>query len=160
MSNDTDIWGQDIALDASTPGIGQALVSAAGELVLTDGPETGIQDIRYRIQTYLGTLFYDGNFGSLVPDWIMDGNTTASRMALEAELVMRIEQDPRVRLGSVSAATLVWDERRVIIQASWEFITEDQPYNLVLQYNKSTKELIINDGSPAEYATEASIQES
>lgn len=38
----TDLWGQDIALDGS----GQARVAANGELVLTDGVDTGVQDIR------------------------------------------------------------------------------------------------------------------
>ena len=51
----SDIWGQDIALDAS----GQARVAANGELVLTEGVETGVQDVRIRLSTYLGTLFYD-----------------------------------------------------------------------------------------------------
>ena len=52
-TNTTDLWGQDIALDDS----GQAKVAANGELVLTDGVETGVQDIRTRIFTRLGSLF-------------------------------------------------------------------------------------------------------
>ena len=40
-----DLWGQDIALDGS----GQARVAANGELVLTDGVDTGVQDIRLRM---------------------------------------------------------------------------------------------------------------
>ena len=43
----TDLWGQDIALDDS----GQARVAANGELLLTDGVETGVQDIRLRLFT-------------------------------------------------------------------------------------------------------------
>jgi hypothetical protein len=41
----TNIFAQDIALDAS----GQAKVAANGELILTTGPETGVQDIRLRL---------------------------------------------------------------------------------------------------------------
>ena len=48
----TDLWGQDIALDDS----GQAKVAANGELVLTSGVETGVQDIKLRLFTRLGAL--------------------------------------------------------------------------------------------------------
>lgn len=155
--NTTDLWGQDIALDASSSGLGQAIVTAAGELALTDGVDTGVQDIRIRIFTRLGTLFYDGNFGSLVHDWILEENTAANRMGLEAELILRIEQDPRVVVGSVAAGTLAWNERQLVVQVTWEFIGEDQPYNLVLQYYKSTKELVFSDVAPTAISLNASI---
>lgn len=152
-----DLWGQDIALDASSTDLGQAIVTAAGELALTDGVDTGVQDIRYRIFTRLGTLFYDQYFGSLVHDWILEENTPGNRLAFEAEIVTRIELDPRVVVGSVAAKTLAWDERRLIVQATWEFIGEDQPFNLVLQYNKSTKELVISDVAPTAISLNAGI---
>ena len=157
IAETTDLWGQDIALDASSTGLGQALVSAAGELVLTDGVDTGVQDIRCRIFTRLGGLFYDENFGSLIHDWILEENTAANRLGLEAELTTRVELDPRVTVGSVSAATLRWDEVSLVAQVTWEFIGEDQPFNLVLQYNKSTKELVIDDVAPARFAIQQSI---
>lgn len=68
MSTSPDLWGQDIALDES----GQAKIAASGELILTDGLETGLQDIRLRLFTRLGTLFYDEDFGSLLHDWILE----------------------------------------------------------------------------------------
>ena len=64
----TDLWGQDIALDDSW----QARVAANGELLLTDGVATGVQDIRLRMFTRLGNLFYDREFGSLIHDWILE----------------------------------------------------------------------------------------
>lgn len=138
----TDLWGQDIALDES----GQARVAANGELVLTEGVETGVQDIRIRLSTYLGALFYDKTFGSLLPDWFYEESTASSRAALCSELVMRTEEDPRVTPGSVSASILKWDDRQVMARVSWRFIGEDQPLNLVLRLDKSVKELVIADG--------------
>ena len=35
----------------------QALVAANGEVVMTEGAETGVQDIRLRLIIFLGTLF-------------------------------------------------------------------------------------------------------
>ena len=140
----SDIWGQDIALDSS----GQACVAANGELVLTEGVETGVQDIRIRLFTYLGTLFYDKTFGSLLPDWFYEESTASSRAALCSELVMRTEEDPRVTPGSVSASILKWDDRQIMARVSWRFIGEDSPLNLVLQADKSTRELVVWDASP------------
>ena len=113
MSTSPDLWGQDIALDES----GQARIAASGELILTDGVETGLQDIRLRLFTRLGTLFYDDEFGSLVHDWILEESTEATRAAFCSEVVMRVEADPRVALGSVSCSVLLWDEWRLTARA-------------------------------------------
>ncbi len=147
MSN-TDMWGQDIALDDN----GQVKVSASGELILTDGVETGLQDIKLRLFTRLGTLFYDRLFGSLIHDWILEENTLANRMAFCAEVTMRIEMDARVQPGTVSTRVLLWNERELQAEAVFQFIGEDQPANLVLQYDKSTKTLVIKDVRPDDTA--------
>jgi hypothetical protein len=140
----TDLWGQDIALS----GDGQALVAANGELVLTDGPQTGEQDIRLRLFTRLGSLFYDTEFGSLIHDWILEESTEENRAAFCAEVLMRVEADPRVVPYSVTTSILKWDEKDLIAAVSWRFIGLDQPFNLVLQLNKSTKELVVHDANP------------
>lgn len=144
MSQTTDLWGQDIALDND----GQARVAANGELVLTEGVETGVQDVRLRLFTRLGTLFYDTDFGSLIHDWILEESTTATRAAFCAEVAMRVDEDPRVVTGSVGCAILKWDEASLTARVSWRFIDEDRATNLVMQYNKVTHELVIADAKP------------
>lgn len=140
----TDLWGQDIALDDE----GQAKVAANGELVLTDGVDTGVQDIRLRIFTRLGSLFYDTEFGSLIHDWILEESTASTRAAFESEIIMRVEEDPRVVVGSVRCSVLKWDETSIIARATWRFMDEDTPLNLVLQVNKLTMEMVIEDARP------------
>jgi hypothetical protein len=140
----TDLWGRDIALDA----YGQAIIAANGELALTDGPETGEQDIRLRLFTRLGALFYDVEFGSLIHDWILEESTEESRAAFCAEVLMRVEEDPRVVPYSVTSSVLMWDDRQLIAAVSWRFIDVDQPFNLVMQLDKDTKELIVKDADP------------
>lgn len=154
MSTSPDLWGQDIALDES----GQAKIAASGELILTDGVETGLQDIRLRLFTRLGTLFYDDEFGSLVHDWILDESTEATRAAFCSEVVMRVEADPRVALGSVSCSVLLWDERRLTARVRWTFIGEDHPLNLVLQIDKSTQTAVIQDVHISEALLASRIQ--
>lgn len=141
----TDLWGQDIALDEHW----QARVAANGELVLTDGVDTGVQDIALRIFTRLGNLFYDTDFGSLIHDWILEESTPVSRAAFEAEIIMRIEADPRVVVGTVKCVITAWDERSITARAAWRFLDEDSPANMVLQLNKKTQELVIRDAKPA-----------
>lgn len=142
----TDLWGQDIALDA----YGQARVAANGELVLTDGVETGVQDIKLRLVTRLGGLFYDLDFGSLIPDWILEESTELNRSAFLAEVIMRVEEDPRVVVGSVSASVLNWTEKTLAVAVEWRFIDVDHSLNLVLQVNKSVRELVISEVRYAE----------
>ena len=154
MSTSPDLWGQDIALDDA----GQARIAASGELLLTDGVETGLQDIRLRLFTRLGTLFYDEDFGSLLHDWILEESTEASRAAFCSEVVMRVEADPRVELGSVSCSVLLWDERRLAARVRWRFIGEDHPLNLVLRLDKSTQTAVIEDVHFSEVLLASRIQ--
>lgn len=148
----TDLWGQDIALGVD----GQAKVAANGELVLTDGTDTGLQDIALRLYTYLGSLFYDLDFGSLLPDWYHEESTPLTRATLLSEITRRIEADPRVTVGSVRCKLLGWNEKGVSVQAEWRFIDEDHPFNIVLQLDKSAQEagntcvLLISDGRHSE----------
>jgi hypothetical protein len=136
-----DLFGQDIKLDAS----GQALVAANGELLLTVGVETGVQDVCLRLWTPLGELFYDVEFGTLIHEWYRDENSQSSRMAFEAEVERRIEEDPRVVLGTVSCSITHWDETGFTASAQWEFIGEDHPFNLVISYNSDKLEMVIKD---------------
>ena len=140
----TDLWGQDIALDAT----GQAKVAASGELLLTDGVATGVQDIALRLFTPLGSLFYDSEFGSLLHEYILEESTPEIRAAFEAEVILRVELDPRVVVGTVTCSVTAWDERSITAEASWRFIDEDSPTNLVMQTNKTTLEMVIADVKP------------
>lgn len=139
-----DLFGQDIKVGAD----GQALVAANGELVLTAGVETGLQDIRLRLEGVLGDLFYDIDWGSLIHEWYQEENTATNRDAFEAEVEQRIEADPRVVLGTVTCKVASWNETGFTAQAAFEFITEDHPFNLVISYDSAKKELVIKDVNP------------
>lgn len=127
MKTQEKYWGQDIALNEN----GQAKIAANGELILTDGVETGLQDIKLRLFTRLGTLFYDKDFGSLIHDWILEESTLSSRLAFCNEVVKCIELDPRVELGSVSCSILKWNEKSITARATFTFSGVESPLNLV-----------------------------
>ena len=63
---------------------------------------------------------------------------------------MRVEEDPRVVVGSVKASNLNWTEKLLAVAVEWTFIGEDHPMNLVLQVDKSVRELVVLDGRYAE----------
>lgn len=138
-----DIFGEDIKLDEH----GQAMVAANGELILTQGPETGSQDIRIRLFTPLGTLFYDQDFGSLIHEWIKDENTQSARMAFCSEVTRRVRLDPRVEYGTEACSILSWDPTGMKASVSWRFINEDHHQNLVIQTNDKL-EMVIKDVNP------------
>lgn len=151
----SDLWGQDISLSAA----GQALLAANGELILTDGVSTGVQDIILRLLTPLGSLFYDTGFGSLIHEWIYEESTEENRAGFVAEVLMRIEADPRVVPYSVRVSILKWDDRQLVARARWNFISEDQPFNLVMQADKETKDLLIADINAAASSFSADIKD-
>ena len=140
----TDIFGQDIQLDNN----GLPLVAANGELLLTSGAATGVQDVRLRLMTPLGELFYDVDFGSLIHHWFLDENSPAGRSGFEAEVERRIEEDPRVEVGTAGCSIQSWDEQGFTARASFEFIGDDTPYNLVIAYDSTNKDLVIKDVNP------------
>ncbi|WP_419787206.1 baseplate assembly protein [Pseudodesulfovibrio sp.] len=141
----TNIFGQDIALDGDM----QARVAANGELVLTDGTDTGVQDIVLRLDTYLASLFYDKGFGSLLRDWVYAENTEEARIGFAAEVKRRLNEDPRVQPGTVSSSVTHWDEKSIQAEASFAFIGTDHEQNLVITVDKSKKEMVIKDANPA-----------
>ncbi|MCP3942224.1 MAG: baseplate assembly protein [Desulfobacteraceae bacterium] len=139
----TEIYGQDIKLDSGM----QALVSAGGELLLTQDTQTGVQDIKLRLFTRLGQLFYDKEFGSLIHNWIKEENTLSSRMGFEAEVSRRVLLDERVKPGTVDCSIFEWNPSGIKAKVFWEFINENHVYNLVIETN-SKMEMVIKDVNP------------
>ena len=76
------------------------------------------------------------------------GISSATRAAFASEIIMRVELDPRVVVGSVSCAIQRWDETSVTALLQFSFVGEDNALNLVLQANKMTASLVIQDCLP------------
>jgi len=124
-----NIFGQDIALDADL----QARVAANGELVLTDGADTGVQDIWLAICTYVGTLFYNAEFGSRIPDWFKEENTIANRLGFVTEVKRILRKDQRILQGTERCSISIWDNTGITAEAAWQWIGDDHSYNLVFR---------------------------
>lgn len=136
-----DLFGRDIALNDSLC----AVVTAAGELVLTTGIETALQEVRLRLYTPLGTLFYDTLYGSDIHLFVHDENTSAARMALEAEAARRISEDPAVEPLSVTCGVVSWDEEKIVLSATFRLIGQTHPEHLVMTFDRSILESVVAD---------------
>ncbi len=139
-----DIFGYDIALD----GAGQARVAINGELLLVSGTDTAIQDIILRLNTYIGTLFYDVEFGSRLPDWVYDDNSELGRIGFAAEVTRRLNEEPGIQPGSVYCEVSLWDDNAIVAETSFGLIGTDHTQNLVIQFDKKQKKLVVNDVKP------------
>jgi len=135
-----EIYGQDILLDEQL----QAIVAANGEVMVADGIQTAVQDIRLRLSTPLGSLFYDRDFGSRIPDFFHAENTLGNRQALCVEVVRRLNLEPRVDTGTPTCKVMAWDYMGVTLMATFNLIDEDHPYNLVIEINEDM-EVVIKD---------------
>lgn len=138
-----ELYGQDILLLTTM----QAAVAANGEAVISTGIQTALQDIKQRLFTPLGSLFYDSNFGSRIIEFVRDENTPFNRSALVAEVKKRIALDPRVVQSSVKAKILSWNSEGISIEASFYLVSEVNPFNLVITFN-SDLEMVIKDVNP------------
>lgn len=150
MENNNKLWGQDIALDENN----NPKIAANGEIILTNGIETPLQDIKLRLFTRLGSLFYDKEYGSLIHDFIFEENTSSNRAGLLSEIIMRIEKDPRVEFGKISAKILKWNEKGVIVSIYFTLIGEDTSTNLILRGDNFSKKLVIEDINPTDNANQ------
>lgn len=148
MNETNSFWGQDIALDEHN----NPKISAGGEFILTEGVGTPLQDIKLRLFTRLGSLFYDKEYGSLIHDFIFEENTAQNRAGLLSEIIMRIEKDPRVQAGKISAKILKWDEKAVLVSIHFTLIDEDTETNLLLRGDSYAKTLVIEDINPTDNA--------
>lgn len=136
-----EIFGQDIRLDENM----QAMVAANGELYLTEGVDTGCQDIKLRLFTPLGGLFYDKEFGSKIHLWVKDENFLSARLAFCGEVVRRLRLDTRVVVGSEACSIRTWDHTGISADVSWRFIGVDHPLNLVIEMGTGNMEMVIKD---------------
>lgn len=138
-----EVYGQDILLDETM----QAVTAANGEAVVSDGIQTVLQDIRLRLFTPLGSLFYDRNFGSRITDFFHAENTLGNRQALVAEVTRRLNLEPRVEPGTATSTIMSWDHMGITMTATFYLVEEDHPFNFVIEIDED-KEMIIKDVNP------------
>lgn len=135
-----ELYGEDFKLDYNL----QAVVTANGELLVSNGVETVLQDLQLRLCSLKGSLFYDLEFGCGFINYVKDENTFRARTGMCAEVERCFNADPRVVTGSVKCEVLQWDSIGVSLRANFKLIEKTHVFNLII---KSTDkiEFVIKD---------------
>lgn len=115
---------------------GEMNFAANGEALLVHEADTVVQDIMIRLSTYRGTLFYNQDYGSYLMDYILDEDTEDTRLAICDEIVRRVEEEPRVKIGSVTAKIVAWNIGSITAELSFALAGTESTYNLVLSIDK------------------------
>lgn len=119
--------GTDIALDAE----GEIVLEYA-DLALVKGRDCLLQDIKTRLMTDIGALFYDTAFGSGVLRYIQAPADELTLLELKAAVKDALETEPRIDNNSV-AIKVSADKKGVLsAQISFMIAENSSAVNLVL----------------------------
>lgn len=117
----------DIALDAE----GEIILEYA-DVALVEGKDCLLQDIKTRLMTDIGALFYDTSFGSGILRYIRAPADELTMLELKAAVKDALETDPRIDNNSV--AVKVSADKEGILTAAISFVIAESggAVNLVL----------------------------
>lgn len=120
--------GTDIALDAE----GEIVLEYA-DLALVEGTGCLLQDMRTRLMTDTGALFYDNSFGSGVLRYIQASADELTLLELKAALKDTLETESRIDSNSVAVKVSADKEGILSAQISFVIAESGNNVNLVLR---------------------------
>ncbi|SFB88630.1 Protein of unknown function [Brevinema andersonii] len=102
---------------------------------LVSGTECILQDIKTRLMTDKRALFYDPSFGSGLLRYIHASADEGTLLELKAVIKEALEQEPRVKEGSVRVKTFL--NKEGVLSASITLtLVDDNSLNLILSLDK------------------------
>lgn len=123
-----EVLGKDIAL------LHDLDMGIAGEGKVAIGRDCLAQDLIHALTTSKGSLRWHLAYGVDIIRYLKMPNTGTNRLALEQEIRLTVEEDPRVELGSVRIELREWDLNVIHFKVVCTPITEKHPLNLVFDY--------------------------
>lgn len=138
---DTGYLGTDIAYHKNFD------MLATGDTNLASGINCLSQDLLHALTTPKGDLWYDETYGVDIYKYLKGENTETQRLALELEIIMTLEADPRVVTGSAVAQIVSWNLHKISIKASCKPIAESNRLNMVLGYSPSAFTAEVTNGN-------------
>ncbi len=135
-----DNYGQDVLLDEYL----KPVLTESGDVALTEGPQTIVQEIKIALATPLGSLFYDKDFGGELHLFKNTENTELERQLFVSEITRVINSNERVVANKTDVKISKWDETGITIEAKLYLLDEAHPSNLIIEQN-SDLSLLIKD---------------
>ncbi len=123
-----DVLGKDIAF------IYDFDMGVAGEGCLAKGRDCLAQDLLHALSTPQGSLPWHPTYGVDIYAYIKMPGTATNRLALEQEIRLTVEADPRIELGSVRVEIQEWDLNKIRYKVICTPVTEENPLILVFGY--------------------------
>lgn len=121
--------GIDMAFD------GDLMPIPTGDAQIVEGKTCLLQDLRHRLMTPKGGLWYDPSYGIDIYQYMHLEDTPINQLSLQQELQDAVEADPRIEPGSVTVLIVEWDLEKIKVQVSCRPIDGGTPINLVLGYS-------------------------
>lgn len=114
--------------------------SGTGDTATLEGRACLAQDLRHALTTPKGDLWYAPSYGIDIYKYLHNENTEVNRLSLELEVVLTMEADPRVAVGSGQARVVSWDLHSAKIEASCQPADGSNRLNMVLGYTPNAFE--------------------
>jgi len=125
LYNDITPFGTDIKIDNNF----YPLVANNGELITISSIDTALQDIYLLLVTKKGSLFYDKEFGSDLPDII--NNDELIEDDIENSVISALETDIRIDLNTIKVKA-TQDVGILRLDISFNLLADDTPYNILI----------------------------
>lgn len=132
------LFGADIQLDAE----GDFVIDSGGDLMIATELDCLIQDVKHRLITYPGDLFYDESYGVGVQEFTNSEDSEINRLHLTEKINLRLSDEPRIEMDSITASAVEWKNGEIIINTSFIPIGLDNPVNVTLKSNSSGIEVV------------------
>lgn len=103
---------------------GNFIITSSGDVALVDNNAELLQDIRHRLMTYPGDLWYEPEYGSRLLDYIQTEQTPINQQELLQEIRLGINADDRIDSSKTEVNLISWDERSIVTRATFQKATE------------------------------------
>ena len=113
-----DYLGTDVLFDAD----GDLAVSATGDLVIVQGRDCLLQDVRDRLETLPGDLFAHSDWGCGIKKLLGAPDTPLNRALSIRYLRYALEAEPRIEDNSISIKPLVFNSEEKRFEISFKSV--------------------------------------
>lgn len=127
----SDSYGIDIAIDNNNE-----LIMSGIDFKTVSGIDCAVQQVKVRMQTPKGSLFYDLNYGSEIYKFVQAPYTKKQLDYFVSMVKDCLKAEPLIDNDSIVIVTEGYSINSFVCKASWKFYGTDNELNLVISADK------------------------
>jgi len=135
-----DYLGTDVLFDAE----GDLAVSTTGDLVIVQGRDCLLQDVRDRLETLPGDLFAHSGGGCGIKKLLGAPDTPLNRALAIRYLRYALEAEPRIEDNSISIKPLVFDSEEKRFEISFKSVNGIVAESIVWGFGVNNMNMVAN----------------